>query len=369
MSSILFYAPFNQHSRDTESLMIAFRTQGHHVIFLSQQEGHEINEFLLENGVSAYTHVLPGKRSGWWYYVRHLFFFIRFCWKHRIEIVYSHLEPANFVASIGQYLIRGKTYLCRHHINEGQLYRFDKKLYYRITYRLARMIIVVSNHARNYMIEKEHIPDRKIIHINLAYNFDLYDKPDEQKVREIKNEYKADILLLAACRLTVHKRPEATIELVQKLTNHGLNVKLILLGKGELFDKLQTLILAAGLQQKVFMPGYVDNVLEFMSAADFFVHPSLLDSSCVAIKEAGLVRLPVIACQGIGDFNDYIVHGRNGFLVNPDRFTEDSVEIIIQNFSNKNLLENMGMNLRNSVYERFSIENVIGQYHSLNQTR
>ncbi len=369
MACILFYGPFNQHSRDAESLMIAFHQQGHRVIFLSQQEGHEVIDFLQKNNVRAYAHALSGKRSGGWYYLRHLFFFTHFCWKHHVDIVYSHLEPANFVASIGQYLIRGKTYLCRHHINEGQLYKFDKDLYYRVTYRLARKIIVVSNHARRYMIEKEHIPGRKIMHINLAYNFDLYPKPEEQKVRSIRKEFQADIVLLVACRLTEYKRPDAAIQLVQKLMDLGLDVKLMVLGKGEMFDELQTLIVDMGLQKKVFMPGYVDNVLEFMMAADFFVHPSLLDSSCVAVKEAGLARLPVIVCEGIGDFNDYIVHAKNGFLVAPDKFVQDSTEIISQHFSNKELLNHMGENLRKSVLELFSIENVIEQYDALNNAR
>ena len=369
MPNILFYTPFNQRSRDTESLMIAFRQRGHQVISLSQQEGYLINDFLNASGVSASSYVLPGKRSGWWYYFRHLIFFISFCRKHKIDIVYSHLEPANFVAAIGQYFIKAKTYLCRHHIDEGLLYQFDKDFYYRITYRLARKIIVVSHHAKRYMMEREQIPARKIIHINLAYNFGLYPKPNEEKIRDIRDQYKAEILLLSACRLTTYKRPEVAIRVVKNLSDRGLDVKLILLGKGEMQDQLQDLILELGLPSRVFMPGYVANVLEFMAAADFFLHPSLLDSSCVAIKEAGLVELPVIVCRGVGDFEDYIVNGKNGFAVDPDTFIEASSEIIEQNFRNKTFLEKVGESLRKSVFEQFSIENVISQYTTLNTVR
>ena len=366
MSNILFYAPFNQRSRDTESLMIAFHQQGHKVICLSQQEGYLINDFLNASGVWALSYVLPGERSGWWYYFRHLLFFIRFCKKHKIDVVYSHLEPANFVASIGQYFIAAKTYLCRHHIDEGLLYKFDKDLYYRLTYRIARKIIVVSAHAKRYMIEKEHIPASKIIHINLAYNFKLYNKPEEQKVIAIRNQYKSKVLLVAACRLTAYKRPEVAIQIVKELSNQGLDVKLVLLGKGEMHDYLQTLVTDLKLENKVFMPGYVDNVLEFMAAADFFLHPSLLDSSCVAIKEAGLVKRPVIVCKGIGDFDDYLIDKQNGFLVEPDKFVEESSSIITQNYQNKVFLERIGVDLKKTVLELFSIENVIRRYSSLN---
>lgn len=368
MSTILFYAPFNQRSRDTESLMIAFHQQGHRVICLSQQEGYLINDFLNANGVEALSRVVTGKRSGWWYYLRHLLIFVGFCWKRHVDIVYSHLEPANFVAAIGQHFISGKTYICRHHIDEGRLYRFDTDLYYRITYRLARRIIVVSNLAKNYMVEQEKIPEQKITHINLAYNFDLYNDPDDSEVRAIKDQYKAELLLLSACRLTPYKRPELVIQVVKQLIDQGIDVKLVLLGKGEMHGQLQAMVSDLGLQNSVYMPGYVCNVLAFMAAADLFLHPSLLDSSCVAIKEAGLVRLPVIVCRGIGDFDDYILHETNGFFVDADKFLKQATEIIVTHFRNKDFLQTLGETLRKSVLERFSIEHVIGQYNSLNKT-
>ena len=369
MATILFYSPFDQRSRDTESLMIAFRHQGHVVFSLSQQEGIPFNDFLEANDISAFSHVLPGKQHGWWFYVRHLFFFIRFCRTHRIDVVYSHLEPANFVSSIGQYFIKARTYLCRHHIDEGFLYKFDRHLYYHITYRLARKIVVVSNHAKRYMVEKERIPEKKIIHINLAYDFNLYKRAEEHRVCQIREQFKSEILLVAACRLTKFKRPELAVHVTKKLSDAGLHVKLVLLGRGELFDELHLLVNQLGLTDKVFMPGYVNNVLEFMKAADFFLHPSLLDSSCVAIKEAGLVNLPVIVCEGVGDFEDYLVDRENGFLTHPDRFVEEAAEIIEQEFRNKSFLKSIGKNLEKSVRSLFSIENVIERYDSLNVTK
>jgi glycosyltransferase involved in cell wall biosynthesis len=219
------------------------------------------------------------------------------------------------------------------------------------------------------MIDHENIPVKKITHINLAYDFSLYTPPNEQKVREIRNQFKAVVLLLSVCRLTAFKRPNVAIHTVKELTDQGLDVKLILLGNGEMQDELERLIAELGLQNKVFMPGYVSNVVEYMAAADFFVHPSLLDSSCVTVKEAGLVKLPVIVCRGIGDFDDYLIHEKNGFLVEKDKFVEDSAEIIKLNFQNDELLRNIGENLRKSVLELFSIEHVIERYNALNNPR
>ena len=366
MPTILFYSPFNNRSRDTESLMIAFSKQGHQVLSLTQQEGYYINGFLNDHGVTAYSNVLKGARYGWWYYFRHLLFFIRFCWRHKIDIVYSHLEPANFVASIGQYLIKAKAYLCRHHIDEGRLYHFDKDLSYRITYQLAKHIIVVSDHSKRYMIDHEKIPSTKILHINLAYDFDLYEKQRKSSVQEIRDHYKAEVLLLSACRMTAFKRPEKVIEVAKRLLDRGLDVKLIMLGNGEMKNELEILIKNLHLNDRIFMPGYVTNVLDYMAAANFFLHPSLLDSSCVAIKEAGLVKLPVIVCKGIGDFDDYLIDGKNGFAVNPDAFIDEASKVVEINFQNIELLRCIGESLNKSILDLFSIEHVLVKYDSLN---
>jgi glycosyltransferase involved in cell wall biosynthesis len=349
--------------------MIAFRKQGHRVISLSQQEGTLINDFLKSNDVEAYSYVLPGERSGWWYYLRHLFYFIRFCRKNKVDVVYSHLEPANFVASVGQYFVGAKTFLCRHHIDEGSLYSFDKDLYYKVTYRLAKNIIVVSDHAKKYMIEREGIPSTKIKHINLAYDFNLYGKPDLEETAKIRERHRAEVLLLAACRFTTFKRPEIIIQTLKELVDRGLDVKLILLGRGEMREQLEEMVTNLGLNERVSMPGYIGNVLDYMAAADFFLHPSLLDSSCVAVKEAGLVKLPVIVCSGVGDFDDYLINRKNGFSVPREKFVQAAADIIVESYKNKEVLQNIGTNLQNSVLELFSIENVISHYNPLNNTR
>jgi glycosyltransferase involved in cell wall biosynthesis len=367
VATILFYSPFNQRSRDTESLMIGFSKQGHQVISLSQQEGFFINEFLRAEKIEAHSYVMPGPRSGWWYYFRHLIYFIRFCWQRNPDVVYCHLEAANFVGAVGQYFIKSKVYLCRHHINEALLYNFDKNLSYRITYKLAKKVIVVSEHARRYMIEKEKIPAHKITHINLAYDFSLYSDPGDSNVKLIRKQYDCDILLVSVCRLTQFKRPDVAIKTLKRLVDQGQNSKLVLLGKGEMLEDLKKLIAELSLQDRVYMPGFVSNVLEYMKAADFFIHPSILDSSCVAVKEAGLVSKPVIACKGIGDFDDYIVNGVNGFTVDPKRFDEEAASVILKNHKNQEILLSMGEQLRCDVLTLFSAQNILPQYASLNK--
>jgi glycosyltransferase involved in cell wall biosynthesis len=366
MARILFYVPFNQRSRDTESLMIAFRRQGHEVTCLSQQEGSQIFDVLKANGVKVVSKIFPGVRVGWRYFMKHIAFFIRFCRSNKVDIVYSHLEPANFVASIAQHFIPAKVYLCRHHNDEAMLYKYDRDISYKITYRLASRVIVVSEKARRHMVDEEGVSANKLTHINLAYDFDLYDRGTDANVAAIRNNMGGKIVLLSVGRLTTYKRPHLAIRLLKALVVAGLDARLVILGQGEMKAELESLAKELELQDRVVLPGYVGNVLEYMRASDFLVYPSINDSSSVTVKEAGLVQLPVIICKGVGDFDDYISNGKNGFAVEPAHFVEEASKIIMANSDSRKLAD-MGIALNASIIHRFSIANVIQEYDALNK--
>lgn len=362
--NILFYSPFDLRSRDTESLMLAFKAEGHQVISLTQARGEVIHRYLADKGVQTFSNFLPGKQNAW-YYLRQILYLINFCWQHRINVVYSHLESANFVASIAQYFIRAKVFIGRHHIDEAALYGFDQSLTYKITYRLARKIIVVSSEAKEYMIRHEKIPARKIVHINLAYDFSLYKQPNTKEIEKIQAEISAKIILVTACRLTKHKRPELSIHVMDELIRRGIDAKLILLGRGEEEEALKKLIIALSLSDKVVMPGYVANMPDYLAAADFLLHPSVLESSCVVVKEAGLVETPVIVCAGVGDFNSYLVDEVNGFLVDRNTFVLAAADTIVRHQENAVLLKTMGKSLRKVILDNFEIGNIFQEYKKL----
>lgn len=361
MKNILFYGPINNRSRDNETLMLAFEKKGYKVFFITQLEGHEIVNFLNENGVQAFS--FQSKTSNRLFsFIKHLLYIIPFCYKHKINIVFSHLEPANFIASIAQFFIKAKVYLVRHHINEAKLYSFDKSLSYQLTYLLAKRIIVVSDHAKRYMVKEEGISSNKIQHINLAYDFSLYAKPDIEKSNEIRKEIDAQVVLISICRFTKYKRPDLSIFTLNELVNKNIDAKLILLGQGEMKEEMEVLIDKLNLQGKVFMKGYVNNVLDYLLASDFLLHPSLLDSSCVVVKEAGLVQKPVITCEGVGDFDEYIIHKENGFKVSSENFIEEASALVSQYYTEESEKNRIGKNLQKSILNLFDINVVLPEY-------
>lgn len=364
--NILFYSPFNNRSRDTESLMLAFHKQGHRVISLSQAAGEHIHEYLRARGVETFSHQID-RSSSFAYFLRHVWFLIRFCHKHEIDVVYSHLESANFVAVIAQYFVNAHVYIVRHHVDDAALRGYDKSVLYKATYRLARRVIVVSDQAVNYMVNVEKIRPGKILKINLAYDFSLYAKPDVNVVARMRNEFAAEVVLLTAGRLTKYKRPDLSIEVLKRLVDSGVSAKLILLGLGEDEDQLKQLAARYGLADRILMPGYVTNVIDFLASCDFLLHPSVSESSCVIVKEAAITNIPVIVCRNVGDFNEYIVHNQNAFLTNTDTFVDEATAIILNSRGNPVHLKFIANQLHLEVRKRFGIEHILEQYNELNK--
>lgn len=361
---ILFYTPLNTRCRDIESQAIFFASQGHTIFLLTQNTLGSLHANFSTYGYQAdadesssrFTSLRVLKR------MRKL---IWFCKANRIDLVYAHLEPCNFIAVLSQYFTKARVIICRHHVDEARLYPFGKDLSYKLTYRLAKEIIVVSEHARRYMVNEENVPDDRITHINLAYNFDLYELPTDENVERLRADIDADFVLLSVCRLTRYKRPELSVEVLKRLRANGLSVKLVILGRGEWQGELEEKIKEENLEQYCFLRGYVNNVLEYMAAADILIHPSLLESSCITVKEAGLVKLPVIVCRNIGDFNEVIEHGVNGFIVDPDNFVPETSDLILKYANKRDELIFTANKLRETVYELFDIARVGSAYEEV----
>lgn len=364
MATILFYSPFYRRARDVESLMLYLKKKGHTVISLSQREGADLNPYLISQNIPAYSHILP-KEGSLIFFVRHIIFFVRFCYANKVDVVFSHLDPANFVASIGQYIIKAKVFLCRHHIDEAALYKYHRTASYRITNRLSKKVVVVSEAAKRFMIEQEGVSPEKLIHINLAYDFDLFQIPEKEQVIELRKQFESRLVLVTICRLTKYKRPDLSIDLVARLRHAGVDAHLVILGTGVMRAELELQLQRNGLEKYVTMPGHVANVLTFMAAADFIVHPSVLESSCVAVKEAGIVKKPVIVCKGVGDFDEYIDHGKNGFSVSKDDFVDEAFKVITEYMGQPYVLNESGESLSLTVNRLFNIQTIGAKYEQL----
>ncbi len=359
--NILFYTPVNFRCRDIESLAKKYRENGHTIFLISQCEAGALqNSFLKLNAIV--TPMIVPKGNSLVRLYKSIQLIISFCKRHKIDLLFSHLEPTNFVSVIAQYFITTRVVIYRHHVDLAKLQRFDNSITYKLTYLLAKNIICVSEEGKRWMIEKERIDPKKIEVINLGYDFSLYGSANADEVIAIKEKYGAAVTLITVGSLNQFKRPELSIKTLYELRQEGIDATLLFLGTGELEEALKKLVNELGLNGKVFFLGYKENILDYLTAADMLLHPSISESSCVVVKESGLVQKPVVVCKGVGDFDNYLENDRNAIVVNRDDFVNQSVVHIKKMLSNREQYRILGVNLHEEIINRFSIDRVFNNY-------
>ena len=360
--TILIVTSLTHRALDQESLVVAWLKKGYRVIVLNF---FNKNPFQIPGTFHDYKLISFDARPGKFGLARTALKIVRLCWRHNVNSIIAHLEYPSFVSVVANFFIRSKVIVYRHHADYALLNGFDKSFSYKFTYRFAPVVIVVSNHAKKIMVEKENVSPNKIKVIPLAFDFKLFPIPVKAETQAIRKKYNASLVLLAIGRLTRLKRPYHSIDVLKRLLNNGVDAKLILLGVGEEQGPLEQYILENKLQQNVFVLGFSSEPLTYMHAADFILHPSISESSSIIVKEAGIVKKPCIICRGVGDFDEYVIHYKNGFQVDQNNFVEESVNIINSVRQDKKLLYEIGENLHNDILRLFDVNHVIKEYDIL----
>ncbi len=362
--NILFYFPTNKTSVSLETLMEEFTKYGHQVFLLGTEPKGIIHQTVEKYGVKTHVHLVPQSPS-WKYYLNHILFLRHFIQKNRIDLVYSHTQPVNFIAIFTQYLVKAKFYICRHHSDyimtgtNKNAKRFD-----RIINALGKDFIVPSRKVYDQMTRVEKVPAEKVRLINYAYRFEHYPIPDPDRIEEIRKLYPAQLLLCTVSRFIPCKRYEVLISCVAGLIQQGLDINLMILGDGPLESALKKQVKDLQMENHIFFIGYTTEVMTYMAASDMVVHFSDSEASNSVIKEAGLLEKLVAVCEDVGDFDDYIVDGESGFLlekVNPC----NSFGKLITEIYGKHTSYNYGPSLKVSVIDNYQVDNVIQEYKEI----
>jgi glycosyltransferase involved in cell wall biosynthesis len=113
---------------------------------------------------------------------------------------------------------------------------------------------------------------------------------------------------------------------------------------------------------------YPDKVREFLSEIDVYLLPTGMETTPLSLKEAQLMKKPVITTN-VGGTSETMIDGVTGFLVEKGNH-EQLIEKLELLLDDKKLSEQMGEAGRKFVQEKFSMEfsvknclNIIRQYH------
>jgi glycosyltransferase involved in cell wall biosynthesis len=137
------------------------------------------------------------------------------------------------------------------------------------------------------------------------------------------------------------------------------DVTFLIVGEGEERRALEQQISRLGLQQKVFLVGFRENVASFLSAFDVFALSSYLEGLCTSLLDAMLMGVPVIATR-TGGVPDIVQHDVNGLLVEP-RNSQALADGILRLLREHELAQRLARNAKETVVINFASDGMVGK--------
>ncbi|HEX6662108.1 MAG TPA: glycosyltransferase family 4 protein, partial [Gaiellaceae bacterium] len=122
-------------------------------------------------------------------------------------------------------------------------------------------------------------------------------------------------ILLAVCRLEPQKGIDVALQALPDVVGRHPRAELVVLGEGPQRADLEELARSLGVP--AHFPGRVPDVSAWLRRADVLVHPVRWEGFGLALLEAMLASLPVVASR-VSAIPEIVVDGETGLLVPPD---------------------------------------------------
>lgn len=230
------------------------------------------------------------------------------------DIVHSHMIHANIFARLLRLTTEIQRLICTaHNTNEGSWLRM---LAYRLTDHLADLSTNVSEEAVQAFIDKKAAPANKImaVHNGIETRHFCFDAMARTTIRTHLGLEHNTPLLLAVGRLTAAKDYPNLLNAITLLSSRIKNIRLVIIGTGELKDELQNMAITLGIANHVHFLGLRHDVPHWMSSADVFVLSSAWEGFSLVVAEAMACERLVVAtdCGGVHE-----AIGTAGIIVPP----------------------------------------------------
>lgn len=224
-----------------------------------------------------------------------------------------------------------------------------------------RYHICVSKHIKK-LLENDRFKSEKFL-VNNGIDYKGVELTESRsEVREKYGINDTDFVYVNVARMHPIKNHLSLIEAFSKLKKEKEDIRLILVGDGELEEELKERVRALGIQEYIIFTGFQDKVVNFINASDISILTSFSEggSPPLVILESAAVKKASI-CSRVGDIEETISEER-GFLVDPYS-TEDIYMKMKEAYNKKNELNIMGQNLFELVQNKYSMDSFCSEYY------
>ncbi|MFQ5706400.1 MAG: glycosyltransferase [bacterium] len=294
--------------------------------------------------------------------------------KEQIDLVHSHMVPADFWSSLlGKLCAALPVVYTRHGIYSlnGPASRFQNFLLNKI---LADRVVAISEAVTDNLSKVCGTPEKRIVHIvngvdTCAFNPSVSGK----RIREELGLQPNDFVVGNCSRFEIRKGYDIFLRVAEMVARDRPNVKFLAVGHGSQEQALREKARqSACADQIVFAPARLD-VPEVLGTMDVFLFtPYLGEGLPLVVLEAMASGLPVIA-SNIGSNREIVQPGVTGFLPFPKNWQAETdyldghpfAEKVAFFADNPPALKEMGRNGRKLILEKFDQRTMVENHQTL----
>jgi len=177
--------------------------------------------------------------------------------------------------------------------------------------RRAGRVVAITHALARFLVERVGLPPGKVTTIHYGLD-DLPVAWGENPPAPVPEDAR---VLLAVCRLEPQKGVDVAIRALPRVRERHPSAELVVLGEGPERAALEQL--ARDLDVPVHLLGRVPDVAAWLGRADVLVHPARWEGFGLALLEAMLAELPVVATK-VSSIPEIVADGETGLLVPPD---------------------------------------------------
>ncbi len=301
----------------------------------------------------------------------HIFYL---CVKYRFDIVHTHSSKTGFLGRLAASMAcRPKIIHTVHgfsfHHYQPAIARYLYMFLESFAGHFCDRIVLVNHYEKMDAARKRIFPLKKMTTIHNGididpqiqlkdYHPDRHHKAFEQYIKDKEDCFIIGSVLRFTRAKNIVNLTQTAIEVCKK----DEKIVFILIGDGELWRQCKDLVDNAALSDRIIMPGWQNNIKEWLKLYDAFILYSYWEGLSISILEAMAAGLPIVASNIKG--NNELVTDENGFLVDVDNETE-LVELLLTLPHRLPELRNMSQNSIQRIKDKFSVACFIESYTKL----
>lgn len=322
MNVCIFFHRFDGGGAERTTVCLAneLRKRGHHVE-IAVRYNYGPSKELLDKNIPVLDMKIPEKgklRKN----VKNIQKLIRIMNSGKYDLVMAVMSEMAQVAAIA-YAFSGKNtpLICVLHNTmsvEKTSFRIVRRSLFRFFDRQYSQVVAVSEAVRlDYLRCCDAASEKVTTVYNPVVGEELFTQMRETIVHPWLGKNRSCYTLLLAGRLSPQKNHALMFRTLLKLRSYG-DFRLILLGEGELEDKLREQVKRLGLKEWVDFAGYVSNPYAYMAACDCLVLSSEYEGLPTVLIEALACGCRIVSVDCPSGPREILNGGEFGILVKMD---------------------------------------------------